>query len=313
MARLLVLPENRPAVLATRRVGRALLAGGRVEPLLTLHGPPGTGKTLVCQALLRRVGRSMSAVTAASVAARDLGDDPGGDPDLLIVEDIQHLTDAGVRLLPGLLDRRLGRRLPTVVTARRGPARLTQWPWRVTDRLAGGLVVGLGALGQQSRLQLAAELLHRRGLRVTEAVVGWVAGQADGGSARGVIGAVNRLAAVGREVPPPVDLPDVLRLLPASESDETPVGRILKRVAGHFAVPARGLLRRDRKRQTLWPRQVAIYLARRLTGLPLTQLGRAFGGLDAATVLHACRRVQADVEADPETARLVGGLEAELL
>jgi chromosomal replication initiator protein len=40
-----------------------------------------------------------------------------------------------------------------------------------------------------------------------------------------------------------------------------------------------------------WPRQVAIHLARALTGASLQAIGDAFGGRNHATVLHACKRV----------------------
>ena len=47
-----------------------------------------------------------------------------------------------------------------------------------------------------------------------------------------------------------------------------------------------------------WPRQVAIHLARELTGASLHTIGEAFGGRNHATVLHACKRVEERVGSD---------------
>jgi chromosomal replication initiator protein len=49
-----------------------------------------------------------------------------------------------------------------------------------------------------------------------------------------------------------------------------------------------------------WPRQLAIHLARELTGAPLQAIGEAFGGRNHATVLHACKRVQERVGNDQQ-------------
>ena len=47
-----------------------------------------------------------------------------------------------------------------------------------------------------------------------------------------------------------------------------------------------------------WPRQLAMYLARELTGASLPAIGREFGGRDHTTVLHACRRANERISAD---------------
>jgi chromosomal replication initiator protein len=47
------------------------------------------------------------------------------------------------------------------------------------------------------------------------------------------------------------------------------------------------------------PRQVAMYLARKLTTRSLPEIGRRFGGRDHTTVLHACRRIEELREKDP--------------
>ena len=47
----------------------------------------------------------------------------------------------------------------------------------------------------------------------------------------------------------------------------------------------------SRTARIAWPRQLAIYLARELTGASLQTIGEAFGGRNHATVLHACKRV----------------------
>ena len=49
-----------------------------------------------------------------------------------------------------------------------------------------------------------------------------------------------------------------------------------------------------------WPRQVAMYLARELTDQTLPAIGRAFGGRNHTTVLHACKRTAERIAADAD-------------
>src|SRR5260221_5245737 len=55
----------------------------------------------------------------------------------------------------------------------------------------------------------------------------------------------------------------------------------------------------QRARRVARPRQVAMYLARKLTSRSLPEIGRRFGGRDHTTVLHACRRIEALCVEDP--------------
>jgi chromosomal replication initiator protein len=61
------------------------------------------------------------------------------------------------------------------------------------------------------------------------------------------------------------------------------------------------------------PRQVGMYLARRLTGLSLEQIGAYFGGRDHSTVLHACRKVEDALGQDVVLSGAVRQLQAELV
>ncbi|MGH7226914.1 MAG: helix-turn-helix domain-containing protein, partial [Gemmataceae bacterium] len=80
----------------------------------------------------------------------------------------------------------------------------------------------------------------------------------------------------------------------------------------YFQVEPRQLQERGRTRQTLLPRQIGMYLARRLTALSLQQIGAYFGGHDHSTVLHACRKVEQALAHDAGLCGAVRQLHADL-
>jgi chromosomal replication initiator protein len=74
---------------------------------------------------------------------------------------------------------------------------------------------------------------------------------------------------------------------------------IQERTAEAFGISVDALLSTSRAGTVAWPRQLAMYLARELTAQSLPSIGRAFGGRNHTTVLHAYRRTAKRIAADP--------------
>src|SRR5262249_27709520 len=217
--------------------------------------------------------------------------------DRLIVEDLQHLHLRAVDTLVHVIDYLQARQRPVVVTANAGPQQLThrgqRFPARLTNRLAGGLVVALQTLGPASRLTLLQDLAQRRQLAVPTQVLRWLANHLAGG--RQLEGAIARLQTLVKHQREPLDVARgaaEFREQARGEGGGLTVRRIAERVGGYFQVEPDQLQSRRRYRNVVLPRQVGMYLARQLTPLSLEQIGEYFGGRDHSTVLHACRKVE---------------------
>jgi chromosomal replication initiator protein len=74
---------------------------------------------------------------------------------------------------------------------------------------------------------------------------------------------------------------------------------IQQRVAEYFQIALHELRGVSRQRSILYPRQMAMYLCRRLTEASLPEIGRAFGGRDHTTVLHAVGKITREITQDP--------------
>jgi chromosomal replication initiator protein len=296
------LPENRSAYQAVM----SLVAAAEL-PLLFLHGPPGSGKSHLANALVEHFTQLDGSRTAQVMSAAELGRALMQSPqdrlpfskeaigcDLLVLEDVQHLPAGAAEEIAHILDRRQRRSRPTLVTSGCGPAEL-ELPSRLAGRLAGGLVVGIQPLSLPSRLELAATLCRQRKLKVEDAVINWLA--RDPGGARPILGEISRLDVLAKLHPPPLKLSVVTTELPSVESDESPLDRLVALVASKFHVPAKALRGPSRTRNVVWPRQVAMYLARQ-AGISFPQIGYYFGGRDHTTVMHSCEKVAAAVAED---------------
>jgi chromosomal replication initiator protein len=332
LSRWISAPENNLARAAVERALECLCARGQrrcVNPLF-LHGPAGTGKTHLVSALVSEVTQrckdlvvSQRAADEAAALLRPAQPDQSEDSttdavaamsecDLLVIEDLQHFPAQTAAALARIFDKRLARQRQMVFTATVGPGQLLKLPARLTNRLAGGLVVGLAPLAPGGRLEFLRDRAQRRQLAVRPEVLAWLAENL-GGSGRQLEGALSRLEALSRTHE---RLPDVAAVAnyfrTEVDAGRPTVERIAQHVSRYFQVEPRQLQSRRRGRHALLPRQVGMYLARRLTPLSLQQIGAYFGDRDHSTVLHACRKVEQALDGDPALSGAVRQLHAEL-
>jgi chromosomal replication initiator protein len=114
-------------------------------------------------------------------------------------------------------------------------------------------------------------------------------------------------ALTGREMS--VDLAqEVLSELWGDEEKVITIEQIQRKVSDFFSVKLADLKAKNRTKAVAFPRQIAMYLARQLTHSSLSDVGRAFGGKDHTTVLHAVDKIQRLLQDDPKLRKTIDGL-----
>jgi len=221
--------------------------------------------------------------------------------DVLVIDDLQFLQGRSTQAefchtLNALID--AGRQV--VIASDRPPADLDSLDDRVRSRLAGGLVVEIGSLGEELRLEIlksriGAARAHHPGFEVPNAVLIFIAKSVTH-NGRDLEGAVNRLLAHSKLSGQPVTLEMAERemrdLIRPAEPKRVRIEDIQRIVARQYNVSRSDLLSSRRTANVVRPRQVAMYLAKVLTLRSLPEIGRRFGGRDHTTVLHAVRKIE---------------------
>jgi chromosomal replication initiator protein len=86
------------------------------------------------------------------------------------------------------------------------------------------------------------------------------------------------------------------------------IAEIQKATAEYFEIDPIAMKSSQRSVKVARPRQVAMYLSKRLTVRSLPEIGRQFGDRDHSTVIHAVRRIEALRIIDPDIDRAVRAL-----
>jgi chromosomal replication initiator protein len=311
--------SNALAHAAADRVARHEGGQALYNPLY-LHAGVGLGKSHLLHAIgheARAVGRRVIYLTAdrfmygfvASLKAQTslAFKERLRAIDLLIIDDVQFIQGRSIQAefghtINALID--AGRQI--VVAADRPPAELEALDERVRSRLAGGLVVEIGALDEALRASiLAARLAAARAahpaFEVSSAVAAYVA-RAITANGRDLEGAVNRLLAhatlTGSAITIETAETAIRDLVRNREPKRVKIEEIQKLVASRYNVSRSDILSERRTAVVVRPRQIAMYLSKVLTPRSLPEIGRRFGGRDHTTVLHAVRKIEKELGDD---------------
>lgn len=203
---------------------------------------------------------------------------------------------------------------PLALTSDRPPRDLLPFAARLRERFEGGVVASIAPPEPALRLAILQQKARAQGLALDSRLAARMAVRLTG-NVRQLEGALTRLAAHALLSNRPLDetlaeevLPD-LRDVPAPPL--TAEG-IIETTAAAFGLPVRTLLGRRRRAALVLPRQIAMYLARKLLGRPFAELGEAFGR-EHTTVLNAWRAIAARLETDRALAARVEQIEQRLI
>ena len=297
---------NRVAHSAACTVSQRL---GSVSPLF-LFGPTGCGKTHLLQGVWSSVrqqaklGRPLF-LSAEQFTTHFLEALRGGglpsfrrkcrDVQLLAIDDVQFFAGKRATMieLQHTVDELLRRGRQLVLTADRPPALLGELGSELIARVSGGLVCGIDCADYSTRLGIAKQVAARLEVAVPLPVIEAIAAEI-GGDARQIAGAFNRLQATSEAFQRPVTLELAQTALQDIFRATQRVVRLTdveQAVCDVFGLEPKRLRDTSKARSITQPRMLAMWLARKYTRAPFTEISQYFGRRSHSTVISAEKKV----------------------
>ena len=284
---------------------------------LYIYGDSGLGKTHIVQAIGHEVRQrhpelqvlyvSMNKFQAQYQIATKNGEIPDFIHfyqmiDLLIIDDIQELSGkTGTQTAFFNIFNHLqlaGKQI--ILTSDKAPVELKDIEQRLLTRFKWGMAAPLQIPDYQTKLRIIRAKADKMGAQMSDEVVTYLADNISA-NVREIEGAISSLVAnasfLGRRIT--ISLAkEVLKVYVQMYQKEITIDNIIEIVCNYLNIDHARFNSSERTREIAQARQIAMFLAKRHTKAPLTQIGSAIGGRNHATVLHSCKTVQNMIDTD---------------
>ncbi|AXW84853.1 chromosomal replication initiator protein DnaA [Anaplasma marginale] len=311
---------NELAFAAARRVAESSAPIPGSNPLF-LYGGVGLGKTHLMHAIAwyilnSSVKRKIAYLSAekfmyqyvTALRSKDimLFKEQFRSVDILMVDDVQFISgkDSTQEEFFHTFNALIDQNKQLVISADRSPSDLDGVEDRIKSRLGWGLVADINETTFELRLGILQLKIEKMGVHVPNEVLEFLAKNIKS-NIRELEGALNKVVAHSSLVGSSVTIESasgILSDLLRANHRMVTVGMIQKKVAEFFGIKLEDMYSARRLRALARPRQVAMYLAKRLTQKSLPDIGKSFGGRDHATVIHAVKQIEKFMEDDAKLA-----------
>lgn len=226
--------------------------------------------------------------------------------DVLMIDDVQFIggKDSTQEEFFHTFNALVDQNKQMILSADKSPSNLDGLEERLRSRLGWGLVADIHPTTYELRLGILQSKVEQLNIHVPEKVLEFLAHKITS-NIRELEGALKRIAAhsslVGREIN--LELTQVvLRDLLRANDRRTSIEEIKKKICQRYSLKMSELEGSRRQRAIARPRQISMYLCKKLTSKSLPEIGRSFGGRDHTTIIHAVRTVERLMQEDDSMA-----------
>ncbi len=294
---------------------------GKAYNPLFIYGPTGLGKTHLIQSVGNRmIGVNKRAkiayVTSEMLLNEYIEATMTGkhvefrkkyrSVDILLIDDIQFLAgkdrlqEEFFHTFNALYDAKK----QIIITSDQPPKEIKGLEARLVSRFEWGMVTELEYPDFETRLAILRYKHSSAPVRLSDAILTFIAENVQS-NVRSLEGALTRATSFASLTPPGIQLTvDMLRnllkdLLAQERQADLTFDTIQKAVAEHFGIKLVDMSSKERSRSVALPRQIAMYLCRKLTRASLPEIAMAFEKTHA-TVIHGCKAIQNRLDTEPD-------------
>ncbi len=189
-----------------------------------------------------------------------------------------------------------------IISSDKPPKDILTLEERLRSRFEWGLTVDIQSPDYETRMAILKKKEELDGLQIDNEVMKYIATNVKS-NIRELEGALTKIVALSRLKKQEVNVTlaeEALKDLisPDNKKQLTP-GLIIEVIAEHFNITTNDIYSVNKSRNIAYPRQVAMYLCRKLTDYSLSDIGKIMGNRDHTTILHGIDKVEKNIKKDP--------------
>lgn len=203
-----------------------------------------------------------------------------------------------------------------VISSDKPPKEIKTLEDRLSSRFGQGIIVDIKLPDFETRNAILEKKAEIDNISVPKDVNRFIAKHVVS-NIRDLEGALNKVTAYATLSNTPVtqELAEVALqdLIQKKEKQEINVPYIQEIVANYFNITSDDIRSKKRTQNIAYPRQIAMYLSRKLIDLPLAKIGKSFGDRDHSTVIHGCDKITEMIENNNDLKNTIVEIEKKII
>lgn len=191
-----------------------------------------------------------------------------------------------------------------IISSDRPPKEMETLETRIRSRFEMGLMADIGYPDYETRMAILRKKVETEHITFSDEILQYIADNIKS-NIREIEGALNKLVAYSNlektEITMDIARKELQNIISPDKPREVTPQLIIEVVAEHYNLSVDDMVSKKRTSNIATPRQIAMYLCRRMTDYPLEAIGSFLGGRDHSTIIHGADKIEEKYDNDTET------------
>ena len=195
-----------------------------------------------------------------------------------------------------------------ILTSDKPPKEMETLEERIQSRFEWGLMADIGLPDYETRMAILRRKVEADEMELSDEILNYIANNIKS-NIRELEGALNKLLAYGNlvktEITMDIAIKELQNIITPDKPKEITPQLIIEVVSEHFQISMDQMISKNRSNDIAHPRQIAMYLCKNMTNIPLKSIGALLGGRDHSTIDHGIRKISEEYSTNENTRILI--------
>ena len=195
-----------------------------------------------------------------------------------------------------------------ILTSDKPPKEMETLEERIRSRFEWGLMADIGVPDYETRMAILRKKSEADDMNFSDDILNYIANNIKS-NVRELEGALNKLIAYSNlehtDITMEIAMKELQNIITPDKPREITPQLIIEVVSEHFQISLDQMISKNRSNSIARPRQIAMYLCKNMTDIPLDSIGALLGGRDHSTIIHGINKIGEEYESNPQTKSLI--------
>ena len=195
-----------------------------------------------------------------------------------------------------------------ILTSDKPPKDMETLEDRIRSRFEWGLIADIGTPDYETRMAILRRKVEADDMKLSDEILNYIATNIKS-NIRELEGALNKLLAYSNlektDITMEIAMKERQNIITPDKPREITPQLVIEVVTEHFNISLDQMISKNRSNEIARPRQIAMYLCKNMTDIPLDSIGQLLGGRDQSTIIHGIKKIADEYESNENTRNLI--------